>query len=1347
MHARPASWGDSRAVSLVLKKCFYWLVVLLALLAAALPRPASADTAVAANITSDQRWTTAGSPYRVLGQLLVDGGATLTIEAGVTVYMGQAAGLSVRSGRILAQGASANPIHVLSAKAQSGDAPAPGDWGSWAFESGSSGSRLDWVLFEHGQGLRAIGSAPIFNFLDIRNHQGAAINIDLAASPSGVGNQATGNTINGVLVPAGDITGSVRWGLRGIPYVVAAGTVSVGTSPRLSSVLPATIQQGETVAVTATGQRLAGLASASTSNPAVSVQILPGATDTQAALSITAASNTPLGSVALRLLVDAGELLQSDALLVIPPEPKLASLTPTEVFSNRGGQTLQLAGQNFQATSVVELDGTPLTTTVQSAGSATAVLPNQSAAGNREIRVRTPNALVAGGSQLSNALTLKVVQPTAAVSPATVSMFQGNTQVIRLTLPFAAPVGGLSFAITSNAPLVVSAQDSVVVAAGATTAEFDIRGAGIGRTTVNVSRVGWTGGLIDATVIDPPRRIDLTPITSPLVGVVVGTDSGVTTVPAGPYVAAPVGLVVGAAASGRSPASGVVGTSLTLTVTGSGLDAVSRVDITPSTGITVSGPTGSGDGKQLTVQVTIAADAPKTFRRIALVTAAGGIAFLNPVDSQFLVTAPPPEIIAISPQLLVAGQAAVKLSVRGQNFRDITGVRFDPAAGMEVIGSPTVNGDGTLLEVYAQANSGAASGPHTLIVVGAAGESSNTASAANTVQVARTTGTQFEAIASPLVGVQVGAVAQTSVENGPYVAQPVGISFGLAANTMSPKAGTRGDRVTLTINGIGLTAVTGIRIEPATGLTLSTPVVSADGRQLTATLDIDFNTPDTLRQVVLTTASGLPVPFADPAESRFQVKLIVGLRLESMTSPLVGVQVGAEAVPTLDQGPYVAQPVGIVVGSAAQSISPTAGVVGTSVPIAVRGVGLAAVTSVAVLPSDGVTVTAPNITGDGQTIGVTLSIAVDAPKTVRRIALRTATGEITFTDPRAAQFLVTAPLPELQSITPQLVIAGAAATMLTVRGQNFRDILGVRFEPSDGMSVVGTPTANSYGTVLQVSVQAAAGATSGPRTLVVSAAAGDTSTTAAPANTIQVARAAGTLMDAIVSPLVGVQVGSATVLTDTQPVFAQPTGLVVGAAISSLNPGGSIKNVSGQWQFTGYGLSGVTGVRLTGSDGVMNAANNGVTVGAPVVSADGTSVTVPYTVAASAPNRTYRVDLLAGSNVLPTVTANWLLWEVVDLPRIDSSTPNVFQLGRSYSFVVRGLNLRRVTELVFEPAGGLQMPSVKPVYSTDAFGELLTVTLIVASDAAQGPRVLRLRYPADLTDATPTAANVINVVP
>jgi len=102
---------------------------------------------------------------------------------------------------------------------------------------------------------------------------------------------------------------------------------------------------------------------------------------------------------------------------------------------------------------------------------------------------------------------------------------------------------------------------------------------------------------------------------------------------------------------------------------------------------------------------------------------------------------------------------------------------------------------------------------------------------------------------------------------------------------------------------------------------------------------------------------------------------------------------------------------------------------------------------------------------------------------------------------------------------------------------------------------------------------------------------------------------------------------------------------------------------------------------------------------------------------------------------------------VVDLPRIDSSTPNVFQLGRSYSFVVRGLNLRRVTELVFEPAGGLQMPSVKPVYSTDAFGELLTVTLIVASDAAQGPRVLRLRYPADLTDATPTAANVINVVP
>src|SRR6185503_7418437 len=207
-----------------------------------------AQTAVSGAIAVDSRWTLAGSPYLVSGAVTVQNGAVLTIDAGVTVYMGSGASLTVQSGAIKAQGTAASPIRVLSDNTRVGAPAAPGDWERWVFSAGTLGTtRLEHVLFEHGKGLVVNGSAPVFNDLDLRNHQGAAITIDLAASPSGAGNQASGNTMNGVAVPAGDIAGSVSWGLRGIPYVVASGTVSVGSSPVISSVTPSSFQQGDSV--------------------------------------------------------------------------------------------------------------------------------------------------------------------------------------------------------------------------------------------------------------------------------------------------------------------------------------------------------------------------------------------------------------------------------------------------------------------------------------------------------------------------------------------------------------------------------------------------------------------------------------------------------------------------------------------------------------------------------------------------------------------------------------------------------------------------------------------------------------------------------------------------------------------------------------------------------------------------------------------------------------------------------------------------------------------------------------------------------------------------------------------
>ena len=52
----------------------------------------------------------------------------------------------------------------------------------------------------------------------------------------------------------------------------------------------------------------------------------------------------------------------------------------------------------------------------------------------------------------------------------------------------------------------------------------------------------------------------------------------------------------------------------------------------------------------------------------------------------------------------------------------------------------------------------------------------------------------------------------------------------------------------------------------------------------------------------------------------------------------------------------------------------------------------------------------------------------------------------------------------------------------------------------------------------------------------------------------------------------------------------------------------------------------------------------------------------------------------------------------------------------------------------------------KPEWSTDSFGEKLTVPVFVEPGAAIGSRVLRLRVPGASTDAQATPANTVTIV-
>jgi hypothetical protein len=106
---------------------------------------ASPLTNVSGPITANTTWVPAGSPYVVTGDVTVNPGVTLTVQAGVDVRLDGPYSLSVR-GALLAEGLPGQEVRFTSNQS----APAPGDWGVLDFRSDSNPSHLSFVVIEYG---------------------------------------------------------------------------------------------------------------------------------------------------------------------------------------------------------------------------------------------------------------------------------------------------------------------------------------------------------------------------------------------------------------------------------------------------------------------------------------------------------------------------------------------------------------------------------------------------------------------------------------------------------------------------------------------------------------------------------------------------------------------------------------------------------------------------------------------------------------------------------------------------------------------------------------------------------------------------------------------------------------------------------------------------------------------------------------------------------------------------------------------------------------------------------------------------------------------------------------------
>jgi hypothetical protein len=122
--------------------------------------PPSATECTVTNITVNTTWTSTGGPYILYGDVRVNNGATLTIQAGTVVRGDKTSGGTLtieRGARIIAVGTSTSPIVFTSG--QPAGARAPKDWGGIRIMGKAPSNQ---VGLQSAGGYRPCVTAPVY---------------------------------------------------------------------------------------------------------------------------------------------------------------------------------------------------------------------------------------------------------------------------------------------------------------------------------------------------------------------------------------------------------------------------------------------------------------------------------------------------------------------------------------------------------------------------------------------------------------------------------------------------------------------------------------------------------------------------------------------------------------------------------------------------------------------------------------------------------------------------------------------------------------------------------------------------------------------------------------------------------------------------------------------------------------------------------------------------------------------------------------------------------------------------------------------------------------------------------
>jgi YD repeat-containing protein len=820
-------------------------------------------------------------------------------------------------------------------------------------------------------------------------------------------------------------------------------------------------------------------------------------------------------------------------------------------------------------------------------------------------------------------LTVTPKLPVLSVAPLPLAVAPDNVpRSFSITLSNADTVPHTVNLATSNSAIATVSPASLIIAPGQTSVLATLTGVSGGSTTLSLTSP--TLQTAQAPVFVTADFVGINTSHAPLLGVVLEKlpdPPTQQTVQLGTH--ADVGVVVGGHLRDIAPQAVPQGASMTLTLFGKGLETATAVSLNPADSVSLGSLTAAPDGLSATVSVTVAANAPATLRQLVLTDGSGNRFPASRADSdRLLIAYPAPVVGSITPVFGTVG-APISVTLRGRNLQQGK-VQLSPGTGIQVDGSPVVNASGTVMTFNLGISSFISLGEHLITVSTPGGTSAAVKGPENTFTVV----TAIDEIVTPITAPQVGVVLQTDT-------QPSSQDFGLQASQ-----------------------------------------------------------------------------------------------------------------------------VGIALGPVVTGLSPRAGIIGETVALGLQGQELEGVTSLSFTPAEGITVDLLTPALDGKSVNASVTIAADAPRTMRTIKALAGTTAIPFSDIRQSQFQVTAPLPRVDSVTPVNLAVGTGPVTLTVRGVNFKDASEVTVSPATGITVSQPPVVNVDATEITVNVTIESTASTGQRVVTVTTPAGVTDAEGTPANTLNLVNTLGNTITPIqapalgvvkpddtpppviasllASPDVGVVLQTGAPPPTTQDIFLGNArlGVAVGPVATALQATALHPGISGMLTVSGVGLDAVALVSVRPA--------TGITLGAPSIQLDGMSLTLPITLAADAPAGAKTLTLSDGTApVLFTEAAAARFIVATGEPRIDSITPILARQGDTLTLTIRGAHLNRASVLV-EPSAGMVLGG-DPVISAD--GTELTLGVHVPADAALGGRVIRVITPGGVTTDQPEPANTFTVFP